>query len=160
MATESSLPHSHLPATCPYPEPDQSNLCSPSHFMNSHLNITLPSTPGSSKWSLSLTFPHQNLIYTSPRPHTCYMSRPSHSIDTINRTILGEQYRSLSSSLCSFLHSPITTSLLGPNILNTLSSNPPQPTFLLQYERPSYTPIKNNRQKLSLNHANAPQYYT
>ena len=37
---------------------------------------------------------------------------------------IGEQYRSLSSSLCSFLHSPVTSSLLGPNILpNTLFSN-------------------------------------
>jgi len=37
---------------------------------------------------------------------------------------LGEQYRSFGSSLCSFLHSPVTSSLLGPNILlNTLFSN-------------------------------------
>jgi len=37
--------------------------------------------------------------------------------------MLGEQYRSLSSSLCSFFHSPVTSSLLGPNILlNTLLS--------------------------------------
>jgi len=37
---------------------------------------------------------------------------------------LGEEYRSLSSSLCSFLHSPVTSSLLGPNILlSTLFSN-------------------------------------
>ena len=42
----------------------------------------------------------------------------------ITRTIFGEQYRSLSSSLCSFVHSPVTSSLLGPNILlNTLFSN-------------------------------------
>ena len=33
----------------------------------------------------------------------------------ITRTILGEEYRSLSSSLCSLLHSPVTSSLLGPN---------------------------------------------
>ena len=40
------------------------------------------------------------------------------------RAPLGEQYRSLSSSLCSFLHSPVTSSLLGPNILlNTLFSD-------------------------------------
>jgi ABC-type dipeptide/oligopeptide/nickel transport system permease subunit len=35
----------------------------------------------------------------------------------ITRTILGEEYRSLSSSLCSFLHSLVTLSFLGPNIL-------------------------------------------
>jgi hypothetical protein len=29
--------------------------------------------------------------------------------------ILGEEYKSRSSSLCSFLHSPVTSSLFGPN---------------------------------------------
>jgi len=45
-------------------------------------------------------------------------------LDFIARTILGEDYRSLSSSLCSLLHSLVTSSLLGPNIfLRTLLSN-------------------------------------
>ena len=45
-------------------------------------------------------------------------------LDFITRTILGEEYRSLSSSLGSFLHSLVTSSPLGPNILvNTLFSN-------------------------------------
>jgi len=45
-------------------------------------------------------------------------------LDLITQAILGEEYRSLSSSLCSFLHSRVTSSLLGPNILlNTLFSN-------------------------------------
>jgi hypothetical protein len=35
--------------------------------------------PGSSKWSLSLRFPHQHHVYTFPLPHTCCMPRPSHS---------------------------------------------------------------------------------
>jgi hypothetical protein len=34
--------------------------------------------------------------------------------ESITRTIFGEQYRSLSSSLCSFLHSPVTSSVLVP----------------------------------------------
>jgi fumarate reductase subunit D len=37
---------------------------------------------------------------------------------------LGEQYKSFSSSLCNLLHSPVTSSLLGPNILlNIMFSN-------------------------------------
>jgi hypothetical protein len=40
------------------------------------------------------------------------------------RTIFGKEYRSLSSALCNFLHSPVTYSLLGPNtLLSTLFSN-------------------------------------
>jgi hypothetical protein len=42
----------------------------------------------------------------------------------ITRTIFGDEYRSLSSSLCSLLHSPVTPTLLGPNTpLSTLFSN-------------------------------------
>ena len=48
----------------------------------------------------------------------------SFSSNFITRTILGEEYRTLSSSLCSFLHSPVISSLPGPNtLLNTLFSN-------------------------------------
>jgi len=44
--------------------------------------------------------------------------------------MLGEKYTSLSSSYYSFLHSPVTSSLLGPNIpLSTLFSN----TLSLRY---------------------------
>ena len=47
------------------------------HFLKIHPNIILPSKPGSSK--SSFRFPHQNPVYTSTRPHTCYIPRPSHS---------------------------------------------------------------------------------
>jgi hypothetical protein len=45
-------------------------------------------------------------------------------LDLIILIILGEEYKSRSSSLCNFLYSPVTSSLFGPNILlSTLFSN-------------------------------------
>ena len=45
-------------------------------------------------------------------------------LDFTTRPVLGDGYRSLSSSPCSFLQFPVTWPLLGPNIpLNTLFSN-------------------------------------
>jgi len=87
-------------------------------ILSSHLSLGLPSD------LLSLDFPTNTLyrpLLSFVRP-TC----PAHLIllDFITRTIFGEQYRSLSSSLCSFLHSLVTVSLLGPNIpLSPLFSN-------------------------------------
>ena len=95
-----------------------------SHFQEIHPNIIRPSTPRSPQWSLSLRFSHQDPIHplSSPIRATCL----AHHIflDFITRTILGEEYKSFSSSLCSLPHSPVTSSLLGPNILlNTIFSN-------------------------------------
>ena len=84
-------------------------------------NIILPSTPRSSNGSLFFRFSHQTSVYTSLHPHTIYVPSPPHSFHPISRIIFNAQYRSQSSSLCSFLHSPTTSSPLGLNIcLSTL----------------------------------------
>ena len=94
-----------------------------SHLLEIHPNIIHPSTLRSPQWSPSLRFPHQDPIHplSSPIHATC----PAHPIllDFITRTILGEEYKSFSSSLCNLLHSPVNSSFLGTNILNTMFSN-------------------------------------
>ena len=118
-----------------------------SHLLEIHPNIIHPSTPRSPQWSSS-DFPSKTLYtsLSSPIRAKC----PAHLIllDFITRTILGEGYKSFSSSLCSLLHSPVTSSLLGPNIhFNTMFSN--TLSFLSSRGRPSFTPIQNNRQNYS-----------
>ena len=81
-----------------------------------HLLLSLPSGLFPSG-GFTTRFHHQHPVYTSAVPHPCYMSRLPHSSRFCHPKKLGEKYRSLSSSLCSFLHSPVTSSLLGPNIL-------------------------------------------
>jgi len=123
MEPKGSLPRSKVPATCSYPEPDQSSPCS--HPTSRRLNIILPSIPGSSEWSLAITF-RTKILYAHilfPIRATC----PTHHIllDLITQIVFGEEYGSLSSSLCSFLHSPVTSSLLGPNFSSAPYSQTP-----------------------------------
>jgi len=113
----------------------------PHNLVKIHFNIILISKPVFYNWSLSFGFPHQNptCSFLSPIGTTC----PAHVILYLtNRIVSGVEHSSVSFSLFSFLHSPVISSLLGPNIL--LSTLRPQPTFLPQCEPPSFTPKENN----------------
>jgi len=109
-----------------------------SNLLEIHSNIIHPSTPRSPQWSLSLRFRQQIPIHplSSPICDTC----PAQHIllDFNTRTILGEKYKSFCSSLCNLLYSPVTSSLLHPNILlNTMFSN----TLIFLYSRSVYNQV-------------------
>ena len=123
MEPEGSLPHSQVPDTSPYHEPARSSSYPPHPtswrfilVLSSHLRLGLPSGLFPSN------LPTKNLYI--PLLSTIRATCPAHLIllDFSTRTILGEQYRSFNSSLCSSL--PCYLIPLGPNILfNTLFSD-------------------------------------
>jgi len=96
MESEGSLPHLQVPATCPYPEPDQSSPCPhPTSWrsiliLSSHLCLGLPSGLFPSGFPTKTLY--ISLLYSIHA--TC----PTHLIllDLITWIIFGEEYRCLS----------------------------------------------------------------
>jgi len=71
-------------------------------MLSSHLRLCLPSGLFPSGFPTKTLYTH---LLSPVQNATC----PSHLIllNLVTRTLKGEEYRSLSSSLCSFLHSPV-----------------------------------------------------
>jgi hypothetical protein len=107
MEPKGSLPYSQVSATCPCPEPAGPSPYSYIPLPEIHLNIILQLRLGLSSGLFPSGFPTKTLHtpLLSPIRATC----PAHLLlDFIIRIILGEEYRSLSSSLCNFLRSLVT----------------------------------------------------
>jgi len=125
MELKGSLPDWQVPATCPYPEPARSSPYSHVRSTTPRRSILMFSSHLSLDVSRGLfpaVFPTKTL-YTPlhfPILATC-------AALLVFSILSPEQYwakRSLSFSLCSFLHFLVTSFHLGPNILlNTLFSN-------------------------------------
>ena len=115
--------HKYRPSVSILGQPNPIHITT-SHLLQIHPNIIHTSTPKSPQWFPSHRFPQQDPTHplSSPICATCR----AHLIllDFITSTILGEVYKSFSSSLGNLLHSRFTSSLIGPNILlNTMFSN-------------------------------------
>jgi hypothetical protein len=95
---------------------------------------------------------HQNSICTPPQ----FVLPCASSLivfDLVIIIVLGKECK-LSSSLCSFLHPPVTTSLFGPDILST-GLRDPQSLFFPKCQRPSFTLIQNHKQNYSFVYFNS-----
>ena len=110
-------------------------------ILSTHLCLGLPS-------GLFLSGSPTETLYTplsSPIHATC--SAHLILLNFITCTILGEEYKSFSSSLCSLLHYLVPSrSKYSPQ--HYVLKHPQLP-FLPQCQRPGFTPIQNNRQNYS-----------
>ena len=118
--------------------------------MKIHFNNILSSTPRPSKWYLSLKFPHKNPLCTSLIHCTCNMTRPSLSSWLSHPSnIRWEQIIKLLTTPSP----PLPCYLVPPRPLYS-PQHPilkhPQPMFLPQCERPSFTPTQTTDCKFNI----------
>jgi hypothetical protein len=108
-------------------------------ILSYHLRLGFPSGHFHSAFPTKILY----VFFISPIRAT-WASHLIH-LDLITLIIFGEAYTLWSSSLCSLLQPPVTSSLLGPNnLLSILFSNTSIYVLPFVRERPSFTPIQNN----------------
>jgi len=126
------------PLNCPYPQPHQYRpfRILPNYYMNIHFDIFLPSTPRSFKQSLSLRSPNKTLC--SPLLSPILAKYSVHPIHLIHLMLMITDHKARCYAIFSLTFYLVTLRpkyLLQHSILKHAS----------QYERPSFTPIQNNR---------------
>ena len=136
MEPQVFFPHSKAPTIRPlsWARSIQSMLPHPNSWrfiliLSSHLSLSLPSG------RFPLGFPTKTLYASLISPNLFFL------ILTVEKYL--RKYKSLSSSLCSFLHSPVTSPLLGSNILlSTIPSNSLRLRFSPLWETKFHTHTK------------------
>jgi hypothetical protein len=98
-----------------------------------HIRLGLPSG----------LFPSNNLYAFLFSP-SVRLLHASHGLNSIALIILGEKYNSCSSSLCSFLKLPVTSTLFGPRISSVPSSWTPSVYVPPLCQKSSFMPIQNH----------------
>jgi hypothetical protein len=101
----------------------------------------------SPQWSLFLRFPHQNPIHASLLPHSRYIPYPPNSFWFDHPHNIGWAVQIMKPLMIKFSPLPcyLVRLITKYSPQHTILKHP-QTTFLPQCQRPSLTPIQNNRQ--------------
>jgi hypothetical protein len=135
MDSQGSLPSPQEPATGPYPVPHKSSPV-PHTLLKTHFNVSFPSTPCLPSGLFPSDFPTKILCALL----IFHMSRPSHPPWFAHTNNISRRVQIMKFPLCNFLHPPVTSFLLGQNIL--LSSRIPSMYVLYEWEKKSHNRTK------------------